>query len=108
MTITQNLTLTLSGPFEYQDRKHFQEAIRQVQATNHQNIILDFAQVPFIDSAALGLLVLAHQNLKLTHQNLMIVAPRENVLKVFNSVNFHKIMPIKTTEQEARKNFSSV
>ena len=113
MIITQqmmnhNLTLTLSGRFECQDRKLFQEAIRQVQATNHRDIILNFAQVQFIDSSALGLLAVTHQNLKLTQQQLILVAPQEHVLKVFNLVNIQKMMPIGATEQEARKNFASV
>jgi len=113
MIITQQmmnnkLTLTLSGRFEYHDRKPFQEAIRQVQATNHRDIILNFAQVQFIDSGALGLLAVTHQNLKLSQQQLILLAPQENVLKVFNLVNIQKMIPIGATEEEARKNFASV
>ena len=113
MTITQQmtdnkLTLTLSGRFEFQARKTFQEAICQAEATNHRDILLNLAQVPFIDSAALGLLSLAHQKFQLTQQHLILVAPQEYVLKVLKLAHIDKMMPIGATEQEAGKNFASV
>ena len=113
MTITQQmmdnkLVLTLSGRFDIQARKPFENAIRQVQATNHRNIILNFAPVPFIDTTGLALLVLAHKKLLLTHQHLMLVAPQKQVLNVFELTNFHKMVPFGATEQEAGKNLASV
>jgi len=113
MTITQRmmdnkLILTLSGRFDYQARKPFQEAILQAKAPNLLFIILNFAQVPSIDSSALGLLVLTHKNLQLTHQHLMLVAPQEYVLNLLKAANLHKMIPIGTTEQEAGKNLAWV
>ena len=113
MTSTQQmmdnkLVLTLSGRFDFQARKPFEKAIRQVQATHHRDIILNFAQVPFIDTTGLGLLVLAHKKLLLTHQHLILVAPQKQVVHVFELTNFHKMVPFGATEQEARKNLASV
>ena len=112
MRITQRimndkLILTLSGRFDFQARKTWQEAIEQAQATNHRDILLNFSQVSFLDSDALGLLTVAHQKFQLTQQHLILVAPQEYGLKVFNLVNLHKMMPIVATEQEAGKNLTS-
>ena len=84
MIITQQmmnnkLTLMLSGRFTCQDRKLFQEAICQATATNPRDIILNFAQVPFIDSDAVGMLAWAKQSFQLTQQQLILVAPQEYV-----------------------------
>ena len=113
MIITQQmmnnkLTLMLSGRFTCQDRKLFQEAIRQATATNPRDIILNFAQVPFIDSDAVGMLAWAKQSFQLTQQQLILVAPQEYVSQVLNLLNLQKMIPIGTTEQEARKNFALV
>ena len=57
--------------------------------------------VPFIDSAALGMLALAHKNLKLANRQLILVASQEYVLRVLELANIHKMMPIVATEHEA-------
>ena len=113
MTITERmmdnkLILTLSGHFDFQARTLFREAIRQAQATNHRDILLNLVQVSFIDSAALGLLALTHQKLQLTHQHLVLVAPQGYVLKTLELADIHKMMPIAATEQEVGKTLDLV
>ena len=64
--------------------------------------------VPFVDSAALGMLALAHKNLKLANRQLILVAPQEYVLRVLELANIHKMMPIVATEHETPKIPASV
>lgn len=71
------ILLTLSGRFDFHARKTFQAAIEQAQSANPRSIILNLAQVPFIDSAGLGLLCLAHENLSKVHIPLALVAPQD-------------------------------
>ncbi len=66
------------------------------------------SNVPFVDSAALGMLALAHETLKLVNRQLILVAPQEYVLRVLELANFHKMMPIGASEHEAGMNPTSV
>ncbi len=59
-----SVTLLLSGRFDFPARKPFQAAIKEAQATSPKVIILNFAKVPFLDSSALGLLMLAKKNVQ--------------------------------------------
>ena len=57
----------------------------QAQATDHGNIIPNLRLVPFIDSADLGLLLMAHKNLKLANRQLILASPQNYVLKVLRT-----------------------
>lgn len=107
MQITERIqagttTLTLSRRFDFQARKPFQDAIRKAHAEPSGPVLLNLTHIPFVDSAALGLLALAHENLKRAHRPLILVAPQVYVQKVFELANFHQLMPIYSTEQEGQ------
>ena len=107
-TIEDKLILALSGKLDFQSHKSFQTAIAQAQATDHCQIILNLRQVPFIDSAGLGLLAMAYQNLKLANRQLILAAPQDYVLRVLELANIRKMMPIVATEHETPKIPASV
>src|SRR3989442_14323157 len=50
--------LTLSGPLTASNAPAFQNAMRREESAN--TLILDLSEVPYVDSAGLGLLVTAH------------------------------------------------
>ena len=107
-TIEDKLILALSGKLDFQSRKSFQTAMAQAQATDHRQIILNLRQVPFIDSAGLGLLAMAYQDLKLANRQLILAAPQDNVVRILDLANIRKMMPIVATEHEIPKIPASV
>ena len=108
LTVTQEsqgsaVVLNISGRFEFSGRKVFTDALKKAQEGSLTHVILNFQHVPFIDSAALGLLALAHQNLKLKNVRISIVNPQDYVKKVFELANFPKFIPIFPNIQEATR-----
>ncbi|RMH08387.1 MAG: STAS domain-containing protein [Nitrospirae bacterium] len=106
MTITQRtvpgaIILDLSGRFEFTVRKTFTAALEKAQEHPERHIVLNFQGVPFVDSAALGLLALAHQTLKLNNGRLSIAAPQEYVRKILDLANFPKFIPVYNSVDEA-------
>jgi len=106
MTITQQLknnvtVLEVNGRFEFSGRTLFISALEKAQKGSPSHIILNFGSVSFLDSAALGLLALAHQNLKAQNIQLSVLNPQDYVKKVLELANIPKFIPIVSTIDEA-------
>lgn len=106
LTVTQEdqdgaIVMNISGRFDFAGRKVFTESLKKTQEGSVSHVILNFQNVPFIDSAALGLLALAQQNLKLKNARISIAGPQDYVKKVFDLANIQKFIPMFTSIQEA-------
>ena len=93
--------LNISGRFEFSGRKVFTDSLKNVLEGPVTHVILNFKNVPFVDSAALGLLALAQQNLKLKNVRLSVANPQDYVKKVFELANLPKFIPMFPSIQEA-------
>ena len=89
----------LSGRFDFHTRKLFPVALKKAQATNPKEIVLNFADVLFIDSAGLGLLMLAKKDLQDPTCQLTLAIPQGYVMEVMNLASMAKQIPIIETEQ---------
>ncbi len=100
---TQNgaTVLNIYGRFEFKGRKVFTDSMRKVQEGPVTHVILNFQNVPYVDSAALGLLALAQKNLKLKNARVSIANPQDYVKKVFDLANLPKFIPLFPSVQEA-------
>jgi len=102
-TLDDIAILHMSGRFEFSGRKMFTTALKTVQEKPVSHVILNFQHVSFIDSAALGLLALAYQNLKLTNTRLSIANSQEYVKSVLDQANFQKFIPLFSSIEEATR-----
>ena len=99
MTITEEIhdqtaTLKLEGGFTYTQRKLFQETIKNLSSKNVEHIIIDLAQVAFLDSAALGLLMITHRQLLADKRQLSLAYPQATVRQIIELANLHKTIPL--------------
>ena len=99
MTITeethdQTATLKLEGGFTYTQRKLFQETVKNLSTKNIEHIIIDLAQVAFLDSAALGLLMITHRQLLADKRKLSLAYPQATVRQIIELANLHKTIPL--------------
>ncbi len=107
MNITQDTVngkniLHLDGRFDFGARKTFKEAVDRV-AEEGSPVVLDLENVAFVDSSALGLLVICHQNLKNKNVSLYLVNPQTYVKQVLDLANIGKMIPIYETLAELPK-----
>ena len=91
--------LTLTGRFNIQARKSFQMAIQEVQSCGVRHLTLDLSQVTFIDSSAIGVLILAHRELAKTYTKLSLIASPGVVWETLQMVNIGDLIPIRTAGQ---------
>lgn len=101
-TIDGNGILHLEGRFDFGARKAFKEAVDSaVEAGN--SVVLDLENVTFVDSSALGLLVISHQNLKNKKISFYLLNPQTYVKQVLDLANIGKMIPTFQTFAEIPK-----
>jgi anti-anti-sigma factor len=99
MKIDNNLTqgvynITLSEKFTFDDHMQFREVLKKMDEQGVSKIILHMAGVTFVDSAALGMLLLAGEEAKKNNKTLIISSPAGQVKKMFEMARFDKIFTI--------------
>ena len=97
-----NRILHLDGRFDFGARKTFKEAIDQ-GSEGGRPVVLDLEKVTFVDSSALGLLVICHQNLKNKKVPFYLLNPQTYVRQVLDLANIGKMIPMYRTLAEIPK-----
>lgn len=95
------MILDMADEFSYVTRKEFSSALETLKQAKCPHVILNFRQVTFVDSAALGLLALAAQQFKAEHRKLSLVSPQGTVKQILELGNIHKMIPTYPSEEAA-------
>lgn len=90
----RKVTLKLEGNFTYTQRKPFQEMLKSVAVDGVDQIVIDLSQVAFLDSAALGLLMISHRQLQAEKRTLSLAYPQPTVRQIIELANLHKTIPL--------------
>lgn len=98
----QTVIVHMEGRFDFGARKIFKDAMDQA-IKEGMPVVLDLGQVSFVDSSALGLLVICHQNLKNKKIPFSLVNPQTYVRQVLDLANVAKMIPIYQTFGEIPK-----
>ncbi len=93
--------LDINGRFDFGARREFKEAMDRLQQAGCRHVILNLEKVSFVDSSALGLLVVAHQNLKLKEGRISLVNPQSYVRQILDLANVPRMIPMFSTIEEA-------
>ncbi len=99
MKITQEIhhkkaILRLEGNFTYTQRKTFQEVLKTICTDQVDEVVIDLSQVAFLDSAALGLLMISHRQLGAERRKLSLAHPQPTVRQIIELANLHKTISI--------------
>ncbi|HEY8085630.1 MAG TPA: STAS domain-containing protein [Methylophilaceae bacterium] len=89
------ITITLEGRFDFSAHRVFRsqyEATLQIPEVKH--IALNMAKVEYLDSSALGMLLLLNEGARASNIQVAIVNCPENVMKILNIANFGRIFKI--------------
>ena len=100
------VVLKLTGKMDFQARKTFQTAIVHAKGSHPKQIIVNFSNVSFVDSAGLGLLLLSHKQLSKEGIALSLERIYGYVGDVLRLANIEKIIPITATKVNLSLGFS--
>jgi len=84
----------LSEKITFSDLEGFREIIKRMVDSHSDNNIVDFSEVEFIDSAGLGMLLLARDEISKTSAKLTLKSPQGQVLRMFNVARFDQMFDI--------------
>lgn len=87
-----SLELTLTGKFTFADNKVFNSIMDEI--ASYKQIIIDLTKVEFIDSAALGILLLVRDKCDKTSTNLLLKNPKGQVKQMFDISRFGDLFNI--------------
>lgn len=89
--------LVLVGQFDFNMHRDFRDASRALlDAPEVQKILVDFDQVPFLDSSALGMLLLLKERAQQQGKSLSLINCRDTVQQVLEIACFHKMFDIQS------------
>ncbi len=100
-TVQSAVVVKLEGRFEFETRNEYKRLIGQIVQDGHRQLVLDLERVTFLDSSALGLLLLTDQNFKLKKGTFGLVKPTGYVRQVIELANLPRVIPVYDTVDEA-------
>ncbi|HRI38745.1 MAG TPA: STAS domain-containing protein, partial [Nitrospira sp.] len=91
----------LAGDLTYANREQFKTAVEAIRQKGCRHLILNMAEVRFVDSSGLGLLALVSQNFKLSQGKVSMLKPQSYVREIMSLANIQKLIPVYDNEQDA-------
>jgi anti-anti-sigma factor len=92
--------LQLNGPITIATLFGFRDAVRAEKTA--KTLILDFSQVPYVDSAGVGAIVNAHVSCVNSGRRLILVAVQDRIRTLMKVTRVEEVLTIFPTLQEAR------
>lgn len=80
--------VTLSGRFTFSDNPEFREIIYKIDDQDVKQVVLYMSQVEFVDSAALGMLLLAREAALKLQKQIVLRGATGQVKKMFDMAKF--------------------
>ena len=89
-----NYEVAVKGKITFSDHLDFKNIIMSVNDNKCQNMTLDISDVDFIDSVALGMILLLRDETQKNKVDLKIRNPKGQVKKMFQISNFYDLFDI--------------
>lgn len=87
------VTIAIDGRFDFSLHKAFRDAYRDIPSGSKQ-FRVDLSRTSYLDSSALGMLLLLREHAGGDSARIRIVGCGEDVLRVLRIANFHRLFAI--------------
>jgi len=100
MQVTQRIsdgkaTITLSGRFDFNAHRDFRDGYEAVlNASGVQSLDIDLSGVDYLDSSALGMLLLLKERVSARNIKLVLTGCKGTVKQILEIANFNKLFTI--------------
>lgn len=101
------VTLSLSGKLDANSAASFQEQILAQIESGERHIVVDLAELDFISSAGLRVIMLAGKRLSSANGKVVFCSLKEPVREVFDVAGFSSIFSIYDSRDEATKDLQA-
>lgn len=87
-------TVSMRGKFTFGDHNSFKHILELLTDPNLKQLELDFSEISFVDSAALGVILIAKDEAEKKGKQLVIFNPVGQVKKMFEISRFYDLFEI--------------
>ncbi|MCC9626017.1 STAS domain-containing protein [Thalassospira sp. MA62] len=88
------INVELAGRFTFGDHANFRKLIDEVRASNPETLVLDLSEVDFIDSAGLGMLLLARDEGEKNNSTVILRSPKGQVKRMLEVARFDTLFKL--------------
>jgi HptB-dependent secretion and biofilm anti anti-sigma factor len=86
--------ISMSGEFTFTDHGPFKQMVNEIVAFKGKSIVIDLSRLEFIDSAGLGMLLLARDEAKKNDRQLILKQPSGQVKRMFGVTKFNTLFTV--------------
>lgn len=90
----EKTSIILKGRFDFQTIQEFQHALQTEIRTGKSVLAVDLSQVNFINSSALGSLLVARESCEKAGGGIILIQPRDYVAKILKLCLFDQLFQI--------------
>lgn len=84
----------LSGEFTFTDHLAFKAIVSRLFEKQDQPVVIELAKLEFIDSAGLGMLLIAREEAEKARRSLILRGPRGQVKRMFDVTKFDTLFAV--------------
>jgi len=88
-------TITLRGNFGFSEHREFRKAVKDQLASPCTALEIDFGGVEYLDSSALGSLLLSREEANVAGKSITLVNCRGTVKQVIDIANFQRLFTVR-------------
>lgn len=88
------LLVALSGTFRFDDQEHFKGVLKAIDSFDGKGVTIDLSGTTALDSAGVGMLLLAHERAKKQGKSVSLRGAHGPVQQVLEVTKIDKIMTI--------------
>jgi len=89
--------IVMSGRFDFQIHREFKDAYSKLIVNSAvRQIEIEMSRLDYLDSSALGMLMLLNERVGAANKTVMLVNPSKAVNQVLEVANFNRLFTIKT------------
>ena len=89
-------TISLEKNFDFEGHNDFRTLLKEAFAKNSNKIVLDFSKVEYMDSSALGMLMLAKHESESNNCTVELINVHDFSEKILRTVEFDKLFTFRT------------
>jgi len=90
----KTITLHISGRFDFSVHQEFRQAYEQTSPVGTE-FIIDMSDTEYMDSSALGMLLLLREHAGGDHANVKLINTRKEIRDILKIANFHNMFEIR-------------
>ena len=92
--------IVMKGRFDFQIHREFKEAYtRLFENASVKQIEIEMSKLDYLDSSALGMLMLLNERAKTVNKSIALVNPSDVVSQVLEVANFHRLFTIRSSAE---------